>query len=503
MRALLTAIFLFSLLSIPFEPALAESEQLIDTDSVIVCPVHGSDMTPPDFAGTPCRAMSFWAVNPQGSTLWMKASLPIDDDILNKSPPLGLFLSGKAASTVWLNGHRIGSNGRPGIDLGSEIAGRMDAVFAVPRALLNKGKNDVILYLSGRHGFLHLDNPMHFIALGAYAEPEDLNLRRYWPSLITFGVLLLGALYFGVSAVRGRNRAGSVLLCLASLFAAGQLLSEVARGLFAYSYPMHDVRLVLIVLCSLGFGLSLAAHIILRFGSSHRALTFVGVASAAIIAAALVNGYDGKALVAILTPVVLCAFGMAFLASRKRPKAVSYLVALLLFGTLILLFGSEFLDVVFFYLVAGMLLFLLAQEASTLANEQQLREVLSRRAQHLQNALDQASEKVQPQQISIMSAGKIELVSTERITHCSGAGDYVELNFEDGRQVLHSGSLNDLESSLPPTFLRVHRSHIVNTTFVQSLKREASGVGQLHVSGGAIVPVSRRIMPAVRRAMGS
>ena len=51
--------------------------------------------------------------------------------------------------------------------------------------------------------------------------------------------------------------------------------------------------------------------------------------------------------------------------------------------------------------------------------------------------------------------------------------------------------------------MRVHRSHIVNMAFVQSLEREASGVGRLFITTGKFVPVSRRIMPMVRRAIGA
>ena len=79
----------------------------------------------------------------------------------------------------------------------------------------------------------------------------------------------------------------------------------------------------------------------------------------------------------------------------------------------------------------------------------------------------------------------------------------MELHFTDGSARLHGGSLNELEAELPPAFLRVHRSHIVNTALVESLKLEPSGVGQLRMSSGASVPVSRRIMPTVRRTIGA
>ena len=77
----------------------------------------------------------------------------------------------------------------------------------------------------------------------------------------------------------------------------------------------------------------------------------------------------------------------------------------------------------------------------------------------------------------------------------------MEVCFEDGRTVLYNGPLAALEESLPETFIRVHRSHIVNADFVQSLERDPGGAGRLYLAGGAAIPVSRRIMPAVRSAL--
>jgi DNA-binding LytR/AlgR family response regulator len=66
--------------------------------------------------------------------------------------------------------------------------------------------------------------------------------------------------------------------------------------------------------------------------------------------------------------------------------------------------------------------------------------------------------------------------------------------------MLHSGSLAALEKELPPLFLRVHRSHIVSLEQITDLVRLPSGVGELHLRNGLVIPVSRRVMPQVRRA---
>ncbi len=87
---------------------------------------------------------------------------------------------------------------------------------------------------------------------------------------------------------------------------------------------------------------------------------------------------------------------------------------------------------------------------------------------------------------------------------CKAAGDYVELNLKDHQQRLFTGSLKELEATLPNTFLRVHRSYLVNVAFIRSLntksskQAENSGAGFLQLHDENEVPVSRRIMPTVR-----
>lgn len=505
----LTSLLLALLFLLPIGPAEAQPQAVhwIDMERVVVCPAKAGDTAPPDFSAADCRRASFLAVDTQRASLWLQAHIDVPVGTLEQTAPLGLFVSGKAASIAWVNGQRIGGNGQPGIDAASETPGRMDAVIPIPPGVLKVGVNEIVLKLSGHHGFIRLANPLHMLAIGTYAGPEDQILRYYWSSLITAGVFLLGFLYFGVGAVRGRDRTGSLLLSLMSLFAVGQLFAEVSRGLFAYRYPLHDLRLVMIVVCSLGFGLCLAAHVIRRFKPPRPMRVFALVALPTLAAVLWVDSYDAKATFAMLGPVLLCAIGTGLRSWRREPGALAYFVSLALFAVLSVFLGGEFLNAMFFYLVAALLLFLFAQQASVLAREQELRIALASRAQQLQAALDQAQARNQPsvqaQKIRIIDTGRIELVAVDQITHCSGAGDYVELNFADGSKRLHSGSLNELEGELPPAFIRVHRSHIVNTAFVESLERESSGVGRLRISTGAFVPVSRRIMPTVRRAIGS
>lgn len=498
--ALLTALAALVLLA----PAMAQPSVHVTFEPVRVCPAHDGDTAPPDFAAADCETRSIHSVDPQGRHLWVRMRLPLAETPGGEDGPLGLTVMGKMSSEVFINGRRIGANGQPADTRAGEIAGPIDASLFVPHTLLRSGDNTVDIRMSAQHGFLRLASPIHAIMLGRYEDPTRLISTVYWPSLITFGVFLVGLVAFGALAWRNEDREASACLAAAAAFAGTQLLVESARGLVAYPYPLHDLRLVLITACAAGFSLSLLSVLLLRFTSldwrsRYAHLSLVALVMAIVIA--VTPGFDGKTA-GVLLVAILAGLGASAVWMVRRKPGASTVSALMLACLIALLYsGSLFLDRWYFWASAGALAFLLYQQAQSLVRERQQRRLETRRALQLETALAQARQKSAPAQIQLVSAGRVDYVSTDAIVQLKAAGDYVELHFEDGAITLYTGTLAGLESELPPAFLRVHRSHIVNTLFVSALEREASGTGRLVLGNGTEVPVSRRIMPAVRSAL--
>ncbi len=480
-------------------PARAQFVLAYETPAT-VCPAMG-ETAPPDFSGPDCSQTTLLHLDPQQRDIWVRVMFETDPSNLSQEGPLGLFLSVKASSEVWLNGSRLGANGQPGPDKRSEIPGRMDAVFYAPHDLLRDGENEIAMRLSAHRGLLRLNYPFHFLAFHSYADPSREILRAYWPSLITFGAFLLGAIYFGVSAVRSEPRGAGAVLFILSLIAIAQLGLETARGLFPYAYPFHDIRLIAITAGAASFGLCLLFHVASRFLKKRRLGIFAAGIAATALAAALPKGFDARAIYGLLTPLVMALGISLYAVFGKQLMARAYAVALGLFITLMVIMAGEFLDRGFFYAVAALLLFLMAQQAATLSKERLLRRDASDRARRLEIALEQARERQAPERLKIQSGGKTELIAAGDIVYCKGAGDYVEIALADGSKRLHLAKLHELEGDLPQTFLRIHRSYIVNTDAVTSLQREANGVGSLALNNGESVPVSRRILPKVKSAL--
>ncbi|ESQ89851.1 hypothetical protein ABAC460_11145 [Asticcacaulis sp. AC460] len=455
--------------------------------SLTVCPAQRFD-------DPSCRNVPIAELDPQGRDVWIRATV----DVAPSEEPMGLYVLAKASSEAWVNGVRVGNNGKPGASRALETPGRMDSVFYLRNGLLRPGSNEIVLRMSSFHGTVHLSQPVHWIAIAPYSDPTDMLLRLYWPSLVTFGVLLAGAFFFASSALSAVNRRDPLLLALLSLLAAAQLFAETYRGLTAYAYPVHDGRLIAITTLSVAFGITLAGLIVWRFVERRRLMVLGSIAGLMLVPLVLMPGFDGKAAFSLLAAAVACAAVAGRVALKGDRAGMVACGVLGVFAGSVLVFQDIFLNTVFFYEVAAVLLVLFAIRAFGFERERREHEKERLRAHDLEAALARGT---QPVTLRINAAGRVDIVKASDIILCKGADDYVELQLVDGRTILHNGGLTELESELPASFLRVHRSFIVNTAFVEKLTRDATGTGVLTLSTGAQAPVSRRIMPKVRSAL--
>lgn len=482
--------------------AHARPVSFVNVKSVVVCDGAQIDGSVPSFTGLNCTKSNLQQVSPHNTLIWMKASVEVPSAMRSSDKPLGLLVSAKAASAFYWNGHLLGRNGFPAQVAEEEIPGRMDTVLFLPQEWITEGENDLVIQMSGHHGILKLANPIHRIMIGPYFNPADLILRRQLPSFVPLGVLIIGALYFGALSMRRPENKRMMLVPLVALFAAGQLIAEASRGVFPYSYPFHDIRLMLILLCASASGICLLLHVSSRFVHKYTVPITAAAIGLAMILVFTTKGFDGKALSALLAPATIGAAISIYASTRKQPGAIAYAIALIMFSLLLFQMPYQFMDIYFYYIVAGLLVFLFHQQILVHSQQEKSRAMEQARADRLQFILDESKEKLSPGSIKVTQPGKVDLVPTDNICFCKGARDYVELVIAGEGSLLHNASLSELEKELPATFLRVHRSYIVNSIFIQSLERGTSGSGSLVLTTGEKVPVSRRIMPEVRKALG-
>jgi len=471
----------------------------VDRENVTVCPASGTDTRPPATTGEGCELVTIWEVDPQGDHFWIYFDVPLND--LPEDGPYGLFVFAKASSAAYLNGQPIGENGTPADSQAGEIPGKMDHVFRLERKLMVPGVNQIAIRMSSHSGALRLRSPIHAIFISRYRSPQDATLRSYWPSLLPFGAFALSAFYFWSMAALGSDRLMSSLLAAMAAMASCQLLAEVSRGLIAYPYPFHDVRLLMILAFSAGFGLLLCTYVVFRFHARFRWWWLSAAIVAVLFALALPQGFDQKTSMSLLMPSLVAAVSSMVAVRTEKVAAGLFSFSLLLFALINILGAGQFLDQYFYYVVAVLLTFLFVQQAIALAREARLRQEEQARAEKLQYVIDQLDQGQTGIDLSIKSSGRILRINSRDIAYVSAAGDYAELTLVNGDTHLHGTTLSDLESELPAYFLRVHRSYLVNSSLIESLERKPSGTGELSLSTSHKVPVSRRIMPSIRAAL--
>lgn len=463
--------------------AFAQDRQDFIDHRVRVCDAQPGSQAMPDFTQSDCHSALFYEVDPQGQMLWVEFVFTARPALLEKDKPLGLFLSAKASSEAFLNAVPIGSNGVPGVSHLSEDPGDMDAVFFVPEGVLKTGENRLVMRMSSMNGEITLNSPIHNLVLAPYRDPRQPGPAT-WFALVVFGLFLAASLFFAMRSVRGQNRQLSAIITALSLAAALQLAAEATRDILPYPYPLHDLRLSLILTFAIGLGLSAFAYVLLVLFGPHpraRALALGALLVAAIAISVLATGFDLKTLYVLAATCAASAMAGLVAYWRGNPKGGWFALAGFVLIALIFWLRGFFLDTVLYLIIAIGLLWLLIQPARKPAAGE-----------------PSQSDAKPPKRIELISNGKVEFVNIDDVVRFGGAGDYVEVFLKSGRSALYSASLAGIERELSDGFVRVHRSHIVNMSCVKSLVRQSAGTGELQMSDGAVVPVSRRNMASVR-----
>lgn len=493
---------------------------------------------PTDFRAVGCQQQSEVAADPQHRLLWLQLPFeqPLDQSFDQRqqstsqaatelAPPQALFISARASNAVYLNGQLIGRNGRPGL-AADEVPGAMDSRFYLPPSLLRPGQNQLVLQMSAQHGWLTLAQPIHFIGVGPYSDANAHLQQHSELGLVLLGILLTGLLYFSVLALRSQHSDQSIytnsstiprrwqdtLLALLCFFAAGQLWLEMVRGLVGYLYPLHDLRLLAILCCSCGFGFCLLLLTALRYQRAQWHYWLAVTVLLTLPVLVWLDSFDARIAVATLLPICIAAL-LATLRWRAADKleepasdgAGSSALLLLLYLLLAVLLTGIFQEILAFVLVTLLLCALFIEQAVQHQHQQQLQLADQQLILQLQQQLQQHSVTEPAANLTLSSAGKMQLLPVDEIAYCQAARDYSELWLLDGRQQLYSGTLRALEEQLPARFIRVHRSYLVNVRHVRQFRTTTdadSGSGAvLLLVGGQQVPVSRRLIPAVRSAM--
>jgi len=119
----------------------------------------------------------------------------------------------------------------------------------------------------------------------------------------------------------------------------------------------------------------------------------------------------------------------------------------------------------------------------------------------LDSALDEAAGdgRTFPQRLAIRDGAETACVDVDQIDWIDAAGDYMCVH-ADGNIYVLRGTMKHLEEVLnPETFVRVHRSAIVNRHRVTSMRAHRNGEYFLQLGGDTELKLSRKYKKSIQR----
>ena len=106
------------------------------------------------------------------------------------------------------------------------------------------------------------------------------------------------------------------------------------------------------------------------------------------------------------------------------------------------------------------------------------------------------------ERIFVKTGSKIDVVSVAEIIHIDADDDYVEI-FTAEKKYLKKETMNYLEKNLPEEiFIRVHRSGIINTNYIEKLERYGKESYLVIMKDGSKVNVSKSRVKELKTQLG-
>jgi two-component system LytT family response regulator len=98
-------------------------------------------------------------------------------------------------------------------------------------------------------------------------------------------------------------------------------------------------------------------------------------------------------------------------------------------------------------------------------------------------------KKVNWQKLAVHTMDEVRFISFDDIVYCSAQVNYTRIFTRNGKSLLCSKTLKEIEKKLPgDDFLRIHHSHLVNIKDITALKKQD---GMLEISNEIQLPFSR------------
>jgi two-component system, LytTR family, response regulator len=100
-------------------------------------------------------------------------------------------------------------------------------------------------------------------------------------------------------------------------------------------------------------------------------------------------------------------------------------------------------------------------------------------------------KKVNWKKLAVHTVDEIRFITFDDIVYCSAQVNYTRIFTRNGKSLLCSKTLKEIESKLPgEDFLRIHHSYLVNINEITAIKKQE---GKLEICNEIILPYSRNM----------
>lgn len=103
--------------------------------------------------------------------------------------------------------------------------------------------------------------------------------------------------------------------------------------------------------------------------------------------------------------------------------------------------------------------------------------------------------------LSVIKRDKLHIIKIENVLFIKGAGVYSELHLRNSSVELHNKSLSVIHNILPPEFIRVHKSYIVNNDDIVHFRSHGASKYDLLLKSGLTLPVGRVYYKAIKEKL--
>jgi len=420
---------------------------------------------------------------------WLRAifTLPVAN-ATSQAKPLGLYLSGTFSARVLWNGQEVGQKGVPGLSRAKETPGPVDAIIHLPASTLAPGNNEALIELSSHfrqhslNTILHGSDALPGLRLASYSAESRRPISYYAAPFLAFALLVVAVFVVAGTAVHARELALTLVLSLAVASAA-----EIFRAFYAYPYSWHMLRLGMLACGLMVFACTLPFYIAKRTNTSCPPIAFATLLIIGI-AATLLIGPPQDMVHAGLWLTVPTSIALTLRSIRNGTEGNTLLLCALVWLMLSLFLNKDlFFDQYLYVAVLPLLAAVCRPRLATIVK----REIRP----------DVKSDTTPTERLIVNTAGRNRVLMVNDIVSIQGAGNYSEIKLASGESVLDDRPLKHLLTLLPASFIRAHRSHLVNMNKVKEVRSLGGGKYELLLNHDQRCPLSRTHVREVREKL--